>query len=122
MKHFCKMTASAVALLAVLCAASGVNAQIAEGNKPAVRIVIVKSARTMALERGGQTLQTYKVALGGQPVGVKQQLGDHKTPEGNYFVTRRTRTAGFIWHYISPIPTPKIEQEHESRRSAPGAM
>jgi murein L,D-transpeptidase YafK len=50
------------------------------------RIVIVKSARTINLESKGRMVKTYKVALGGQPVGAKQQQGDHKTPEGEYAV------------------------------------
>src|SRR6266478_1204529 len=46
------------------------------------RIVVVKSSRTMTLFSHGKALTTYKVALGGQPVGAKERMGDHKTPEG----------------------------------------
>ena len=95
MKLFHKIAVSAVTLLAVLCAASVVNAQDVEGKKTAVRIVIVKSARTLTLEGGGQPLKTYKVALGGQPVGAKHQQGDHKTPEGEYFVDAKNSRSQF---------------------------
>jgi murein L,D-transpeptidase YafK len=95
MKHFCKMTASATTIFAVLCSVSGVHAQIHEENKTAVRVVIAKSARTMTLESDGQSLKTYKVALGGQPIGAKQQQGDHKTPEGEYFVDAKNSHSQF---------------------------
>lgn len=43
----------------------------------------------------GKVLRTYKVALGGTPVGPKQQQGDHKTPEGNYVLDRRNPKSKF---------------------------
>ena len=53
------------------------------------KIVVVKSARTMTLYRGERVLKSYKVALGGVPLGPKQIEGDHKTPEGNYVIDSR---------------------------------
>jgi murein L,D-transpeptidase YafK len=50
------------------------------------RILILKSSHTLSLMRGNRTLQTYKVALGRDPVGPKTLRGDHKTPEGEYVV------------------------------------
>jgi hypothetical protein len=35
------------------------------------RIIIHKKERTMELMRAGQVIKTYKIALGGQPVGPK---------------------------------------------------
>ena len=63
--------------------------------KTAERIVIVKSTRTMTLLTGGQVLKTYKVALGGQPVGAKDRVGDHKTPEGQYVVDAKNAHSRF---------------------------
>jgi murein L,D-transpeptidase YafK len=48
------------------------------------RIVIEKSARTLSILRGGLELKTYRVALGRNPIGPKQEEGDMKTPEGIY--------------------------------------
>jgi murein L,D-transpeptidase YafK len=59
------------------------------------KIVIVKSTHTMILEGAGKILKTYKVALGTQPVGAKQQQGDHKTPEGEYFVDAKNPRSVF---------------------------
>jgi murein L,D-transpeptidase YafK len=52
------------------------------------RILIIKSTRTLSLVKGSQTLKSYKVALGTDPVGAKERQGDHKTPEGQYVIDR----------------------------------
>jgi|SRR5882672_2785188 len=94
MKGFHKAGAL-LTLLVVIYPASRATPQTTEGQKTADRIVIVKSARTLTLESGGRPLKTYKVALGGQPVGTKQQQGDHKTPEGEYFVDAKNAHSQF---------------------------
>lgn len=58
-------------------------------------VLVVKSQRTLALLSRGKTIRTYKVALGGEPVGAKQQQGDHKTPEGTYLLDRRNAKSRF---------------------------
>jgi murein L,D-transpeptidase YafK len=63
--------------------------------KTADRIVVMKSARTMTLESNGHVLKTYKVALGGQPVGAKERQGDHKTPEGEYTIDAKKEQSRF---------------------------
>jgi murein L,D-transpeptidase YafK len=48
------------------------------------RIVVKKSEHTLSIFRGGTELKTYRVALGRNPVGAKEEEGDMKTPEGVY--------------------------------------
>jgi len=74
--------------------ASGGAAQSPEA-KRADRIVVMKSNRTMTLESDGHVVKTYKVALGGQPVGAKDRQGDHKTPEGEYVVDAKNANSQF---------------------------
>src|SRR5262249_45103781 len=59
------------------------------------RIVLHKKARKMEVMHKGQELETYKVALGGQPVGGKTRQGDHRTPEGVYVIDRRNARSQF---------------------------
>lgn len=59
------------------------------------QVVVVKSERTLTLLSRGKVLRTYKVALGGTPVGAKEQQGDHKTPEGRYILDRRNAKSRF---------------------------
>ena len=51
---------------------------VAQSTTSVDRIVIEKSKRTLALMDGAKIVKTYKVALGGQPVGAKDRQGDHK--------------------------------------------
>jgi murein L,D-transpeptidase YafK len=43
----------------------------------------------MLLLRGDAVLRVYRVALGRDPIGHKQQEGDGRTPEGRYHIDRR---------------------------------
>jgi murein L,D-transpeptidase YafK len=114
MRRICKMTASAVTTLVVLCAASVMIGQVPEKNESADRVVIVKSARTMTLERGEQPINTYKVALGGQPIGAKHQQGDHKTPEGEYFVDAKIAHSQF--YMALHLSYPSAEDRARARK------
>ena len=59
------------------------------------RIVIEKSARKLSVLANGKMLKTYRVALGRNPVGAKQQEGDDKTPEGTYNIDGRNPQSNF---------------------------
>jgi murein L,D-transpeptidase YafK len=53
------------------------------------QVVVLKKARTLQLLSHGQVIKSYKVALGGNPIGPKTRPGDHKTPEGAYVLDFR---------------------------------
>lgn len=53
------------------------------------RVIVLKKERTLQLLSQGKVVKTYKVALGGDPVGPKTRQGDHKTPEGLYVLDSR---------------------------------
>ena len=53
------------------------------------RVIVNKSRREMLLLRGESLLRAYRVALGPNPEGHKQQEGDGRTPEGRYRIDRR---------------------------------
>ena len=53
------------------------------------RIVVEKSARKLSVFRDGKELKNYRVALGRNPIGAKQEEGDMKTPEGAYKIDSR---------------------------------
>jgi murein L,D-transpeptidase YafK len=55
-------------------------------NTTADRVLVEKGARRLTLLREGKSLKTYRVALGGAPVGPKRQEGDQRTPEGLYLI------------------------------------
>jgi len=53
------------------------------------RVIVLKQERILQLMGRGKILKTYKVALGGNPIGPKVQQGDHRTPEGDYVLDHR---------------------------------
>lgn len=59
------------------------------------RIVVQKSSRKMTLHRGSEALKSYRIALGGNPVGHKEVEGDQKTPEGIYRISGRNPNSRF---------------------------
>ena len=64
--------------------------------KPAVdRVLIEKGARRLSLLSRGEVLKSYRVALGGNPVGPKERQGDDKTPEGTYVIDGRNRESQY---------------------------
>ena len=59
------------------------------------RIVVEKSARRLSMFRDGNQIKTYRIALGRNPVGAKQEEGDMKTPEGIYKIDGRNPQSSF---------------------------
>ena len=79
------------------------------------RIVVFKKERKMQLMRGETVMRTYRISLGGDPVGPKQRQGDHKTPEGSYIVDRRNSKSKF--HLALHVSYPNA---YDAKRAAAG--
>ena len=77
------------------------------------RIVIEKSARKLSVLANGKTLKTYRVALGRNSVGAKEQEGDNKTPEGTYSIDGRNPQSNF--HLALHVSYPS---DNDHRRAA----
>jgi murein L,D-transpeptidase YafK len=58
-------------------------------------IVVNKADRKMYLMHGNEVLESYKIKLGGNPIGHKQFEGDGKTPEGAYFINYKNPKSEF---------------------------
>lgn len=52
-------------------------------------VIVEKSLRRLTLYSGGFPVRTFDVALGQQPVGAKERVGDFRTPEGLYAIDGR---------------------------------
>jgi murein L,D-transpeptidase YafK len=71
------------------------------------RILVEKSERKLSVLRGGEVLKTYRVALGRNPIGAKEQEGDMKTPEGIYTIDYRNPQSDY--HLALHISYPSAE-------------
>jgi murein L,D-transpeptidase YafK len=79
------------------------------------RIEVLKSQRKMSVYSNGVLVRTYKIALGKQPTGAKQQVGDNKTPEGVY--TINTKTTESRYHKNLGISYPNETDKNNARMS-----
>ncbi len=76
------------------------------------KILIEKQARRLSLLSKGEVIKSYKIALGGNPVGPKERQGDNKTPEGVYRIDARNGNSDF--HLSLHISYPN---EHDKKRA-----
>lgn len=86
---------------------------VAMQKMPADRILIEKKERRMTLISRGKVLKTYKIALGGDPVGPKERQGDNKTPEGTYFIESRNKNSKY--HLSLRISYPNENDKKRAR-------
>jgi murein L,D-transpeptidase YafK len=77
------------------------------------RMVVDKSAKRLSIFCDGNQIKSYRIALGRNPVGAKQEEGDMKTPEGIYKIDSRNEQSGF--HLALHISYPSDE---DTRRAA----
>jgi murein L,D-transpeptidase YafK len=77
------------------------------------RIVVEKSARRLSMFRDGNQIKTFRIALGRNPLGAKQEEGDMKTPEGIYKIDGRNPQSSF--HLALHISYPSDE---DNKRAA----
>lgn len=87
------------------------------------RVVVRKSERRLYLMHGTSVLRTYRVALGLNPVGPKEQEGDSRTPEGHYQLTRRNpRSEYFLSIQVSYPNDRDLQRAHRNRLTPGGAI
>jgi murein L,D-transpeptidase YafK len=77
------------------------------------RIVVEKSAKRLSIFRDGNHIKSYRIALGRNPVGAKQEEGDMKTPEGIYKIDSRNAQSNF--HLALHVSYPSDE---DNKRAA----
>lgn len=83
-------------------------------------VLIEKAARRLTLLQHGRVLKTYRVSLGRQPRGPKQQEGDHRTPEGQYVIDGRSADSRFHLALHLSYPNPRDIAQATSRGVSPG--
>jgi len=84
------------------------------------RILIEKSARRLMLILQGEVLKTYKIALGGNPIGPKERQGDNKTPEGTYVIDGRNMDSRFHLSLHISYPNERDKNRAKELGVSPG--
>lgn len=87
---------------------------------PAEKILIEKKERRLTLIAKGKVLKTYRIALGGDPIGPKERQGDNKTPEGSYVIDARNRESRYHLSLHISYPNEQDKERANQRGVSPG--
>ncbi len=88
--------------------------------EPVDKVLVEKKKRRLTLISKGESIKTYKIALGGNPVGPKEREGDNKTPEGIYTIESRNRHSDYHLSLRISYPNEKDKQRAKELNVSPG--
>ncbi len=86
------------------------------------RILVEKNKRVMSVFYKGKFLKSYKIALGGNPVGHKVQEGDQKTPEGTYHISAKYPKSQFYLALQISYPNTRDSENARKKGVSPGGQ
>ena len=84
------------------------------------RILVVKKDRKMYLYKEGKVQSVIPVSLGKNPVGHKQQKGDYRTPEGEFFIHRKLCSPKYYRSLCISYPRPEDKEKAKDKGVNPG--
>jgi murein L,D-transpeptidase YafK len=87
---------------------------------PVTAIVVEKAKRQLTLFNHRRAIKTYRVALGGSPLGHKEQEGDSKTPEGAYTIDAKNPYSSFHLSLHISYPNKSDRKLARKRGVSPG--
>jgi tetratricopeptide (TPR) repeat protein len=87
---------------------------------PVTKVLIEKKKRRLTLISKDKVIKTYKIALGGNPVGPKERKGDKKTPEGTYTIVSRNRHSKYHLSLRISYPNEKDKKRARELGVSPG--
>jgi murein L,D-transpeptidase YafK len=92
---------------------------LAAGAK-ADKILVVKSERSLSLMKNGAVIASYRVALGGNPLGHKVEEWDGRTPEGQYVINGTNEGSRFYRSLHISYPSTADRQRAARAGHKPG--
>lgn len=108
------------ARLFALCLVIAAGTAFAAEAKPADLIVVEKGKRELTLYANKKKLKTYRIFLGGNPVGDKEKEGDLKTPEGRYTIDAKNPNSSFYKSLHISYPDRTDRAQARRRGVSPG--
>jgi len=113
-----KFAFTTIALLSFI--QSSIGIELLPPNARADKVIVLKQQRVLMLLEQDRVLKTYRIALGGNPKGPKQQQGDHRTPEGLYVLDRRNERSSYYRSIHISYPNTQDRRNAASRGVSPG--
>lgn len=86
------------------------------------KVLVVKSERKLHLMSRGETLKSYRISLGKQPIGAKQNEGDLRTPEGFYWIDWRKASEKYQLSLHISYPNARDQANAREKGVPPGSM
>lgn len=83
-------------------------------------VFVKKLERKLYLIQNGKPFREYKIALGGNPTGHKQQEGDQRTPEGKYVLDYKKSDSAFYKAIHISYPNEKDKMDARKLGVSPG--
>ncbi|HEX5788839.1 MAG TPA: L,D-transpeptidase family protein [Woeseiaceae bacterium] len=83
-------------------------------------VVVEKAKRQLHLVKDGEIFRTFRIALGIEPVGDKQEEGDFRTPEGRYYLDMRNEDSEYFLSIRVSYPSGDDRREAGERGVDPG--
>lgn len=84
------------------------------------KVLVDKSERRLQLMSGDKVIKSYHIALGGNPIGHKQQEGDNRTPIGSYTLDYKNEKSGYYRSMHVSYPNAIDKANAKSRGVSPG--
>lgn len=111
-----------VVSLMALCIASQVKTSWGSDFPIADKVIVEKANRKLYLMKNGEAFRTYEIALGVAPIGDKEEEGDNKTPEGQYWLDMRNPHSDYFLSIRISYPNEKDRREAQKRGVTPGGQ
>jgi murein L,D-transpeptidase YafK len=86
------------------------------------RVVVYKTERRLELWNDREILRSYRVALGLNPEGHKQEEGDFRTPEGRYRLAGRNPRSDFFLSIAVSYPDVRDRERARANGVNPGGF
>jgi murein L,D-transpeptidase YafK len=85
-------------------------------------VLVKKSERKLYLIKNNAPFKEYKVALGANPEGHKQQEGDERTPEGRYLLDYKKSDSAFYKAIHISYPNEQDKKRAKEKGVNPGGL
>ncbi len=106
----------------MLAGATHATSAPAPDGKQVDKVLVLKSEHKLHLLSRGETLRSYRISLGKQPVGAKQNEGDARTPEGLYWIDWRKASEKYQLALHISYPNARDQAQARNRGIKPGGM
>jgi len=84
------------------------------------RIVVVKKERKMYLYKDDKVQSILPISLGKNPLGAKEKKGDNKTPEGEFWISRKLCSPKYYRSLCISYPRPEDRAKATQKGLHPG--